>query len=78
MMMDLSLRLHWAVPKRHLSPLLVLGAQGDRICTADDVRATAKHHDVEATIIPGLAHMMMLEPEWKRPAVAIAAFIENL
>ena len=39
------------------------GRRGRRICTPDDVRATAAHHNVEATILPGLAHMLMLEPE---------------
>jgi pimeloyl-ACP methyl ester carboxylesterase len=77
-LMDLSLRLHWALPRRHHSPLLVLGAEGDRICTPDDVRATATHHNIEATILPGLAHMMMLEPAWKQPAGAIQDFIETL
>ena len=45
---DLSLRLHWALPRRDPPPLLVLGAEGDRICLPDDVRATARHHGVEA------------------------------
>ena len=42
------------------------------------MRATATHHGVEATIVPGLAHMLMLEPEWKSVAEAIAAFVEEL
>ena len=50
---DLSLRLHWALPTRDHRPVFVLGAEGDRICTPDDVRATARHHGVDATILPG-------------------------
>jgi pimeloyl-ACP methyl ester carboxylesterase len=41
--------------------VFVLGADGDRICPPDEVRATARHHGVDAAILPGLAHMLMLE-----------------
>lgn len=75
---DLSLRLHWALPTRTSSPVLVIGAEGDRIANPDDVRATARHHGVEATLLPGLAHMMMLEPEWKDVADALAAWLADL
>ena len=50
----------------------------DRIATPDEVRATARHHGVDATIVPGLAHMMMLEREWKRVAEPIAAWLATL
>ena len=76
--LDLSLRLHWLKPERRGAHLLVLGAQADRISTPDGVRATARHHDVEATILPGLAHMMMLERGWERVAQAIARWLESL
>jgi len=75
---DLSLRLHWALPTRNHRPVFVLGAAGDRICTPDDVRATARHHNVEATILPGLAHMLMLEPGWEAAATALEAWIASL
>ena len=47
--------------------MLVMGAEGDRIATADDVRATARHHECEPALVPGLAHMLMLERQWQRP-----------
>lgn len=75
---DLSLRLHWALPTRDHRPLFVLGAEGDRICTPVDVRATARHHNVEATILPGLAHMLMLEPGWRDVAEALETWIRGL
>ena len=75
---DLSLRLHWALPTRDHRPLFVLGAEGDRICTPVDVRATARHHNVEATILPGLAHMLMLEPGWIAVAEALEDWIATL
>ena len=77
-LMDLSLRLHWALPVANNRPLFVLGAEGDRICTPDDVRATATHHGVPATIVPGLAHMMMLERKWKTSAEALEAWLQTV
>ena len=75
---DLSLRLHWALPQKDHRPMFVLGAEGDLICTPDDVRATAQHHNVEATILPGLAHMLMLEPEWAERGEGAGAWLETL
>jgi non-heme chloroperoxidase len=75
---DLSLRLHWALPARDHRPLFVLGAEGDRICTPEDVRATARHHNVEATMLPGLAHMLMLEPAWRTVAGALEKWVAKL
>jgi len=42
------------------------------------VRATARHHNVEATILPGLAHLLMLEPAWLTVATALEAWIATL
>jgi non-heme chloroperoxidase len=39
----------------------------------DDVRATARHHGVEAVVLPGLAHMLMLEPGYASVAAPDAA-----
>ncbi len=74
-LLDLSLRLHWSLPERRAPPLLVLGAEGDRICRREDVEATARHHRVDAVLVPGLAHMLMLEPGWRLAAEAVAAWI---
>jgi pimeloyl-ACP methyl ester carboxylesterase len=75
---DLSLRLHWALPASDHRPMFVLGAEADLICTPDDVRATARHHNVEATILPGLAHLLMLEPEWERAAQPLERWLRTL
>lgn len=77
-LLDLSLRLHWQLPERGATPTFVLGAIADRICTPEDVRATAAHHGVEALLLPDLAHMMMLERQWIEPARAIARWLESL
>jgi pimeloyl-ACP methyl ester carboxylesterase len=74
-LLDMSLRLHMALPRKPASPVLVLGAKGDRICTPADAQATAQHHGVMATLLPGLAHMMMLEPEWETAAEVLAEWL---
>lgn len=74
---DLAMRLHWIEPQA-TSPVFVLGAAGDQIAIPSDVRATATHHGVAATVLPGMGHMMMLEPEWERAASAIAGWLAGL
>lgn len=75
---DLSLRLHWALPQKEHRPTFVLGAEADLICTPEDVRATARHHNVEPVILPGLAHLLMLEPGWTDVAEALAGWVRTL
>ena len=77
-LMDLSLRLHWQLPERPDVPVCVLGAEGDRICTPGDVRATARHHGVEPVMVEGLAHMLMLERHWERGATALLEWLDAL
>ena len=77
-LLDLSVRLQWQLPERGGVPLFVLGAEGDRISTPDDVRATAEHHGVDATLVPGLAHMLMLERQWEKPARELLRWVETL
>jgi pimeloyl-ACP methyl ester carboxylesterase len=77
-LLDLSLRLHWQLPERGGIPLLVLGAGGDRICTPDEVHATARHHGVVASILPDLAHMLMLDREWTVPAKEMLRWLGTL
>jgi non-heme chloroperoxidase len=75
---DLSLRLHWVLPQGKTGPVFVLGGGDDRISAPDDVRATAAHHGVGATILPHLGHMMMLEVEWELAARALEAWLRKL
>ena len=62
----------------HARPVFVIGADADQIASPADVEATARHHGVTASILPGMGHMMMLEPEWKDVAAAIAAWLGSL
>jgi pimeloyl-ACP methyl ester carboxylesterase len=77
-LLDLSLRLHWQLPERRGVPVFVLGADADRICTPDDLRATARHHGVEPVLLPGLAHMLMLERQWEQPARELLRWLQTL
>jgi len=74
-MMDMTLRLHGGRAALDCKPL-VLGAEADRVCTPNDVRATAALYGVEAIIVPRLAHMLMLEPEWRRPAQVLLDWLQ--
>jgi pimeloyl-ACP methyl ester carboxylesterase len=55
----------------------VLGVSGDRIATPSDVKATASFYDTTATIVPGLAHMMMLERGWEKAAQPLLDWLEE-
>ena len=55
----------------------MLGAAGDRIATPGDVKATALFYDATATIVPGLAHMMMLERGWESVAQPLLEWLER-
>lgn len=64
--------------RRNLPPLLVLGAEHDAFFRPDAVHATAGHLGVEAEIIPGMAHAMMLEPDWQRVADRILHWLAGI
>lgn len=55
----------------------VLGADGDRIATPSDVNATALFYDTTPIIVPGLAHMMMLERGWETVAQPMLGWLEG-
>ena len=57
-----------------LPPIAVVGGTVDRLVPADDVRATATWYGVRPVVVDGLAHAMMLEPEWPRAAAPILDF----
>jgi len=75
-LLDLTLRLHGARPVDGVRPL-VIGAQDDRVCSPSDVAATATLYGVKATMLPGLAHMMMLEPDYEQVARALLAWLDT-
>jgi hypothetical protein len=58
-------------PARVRVPMLVIGGGEDRVITAEETRATARAYGVEAEIVPGAAHDLMLDPAWERVAARI-------
>jgi pimeloyl-ACP methyl ester carboxylesterase len=57
-------------------PLVVMGAEHDRMIGRAEVETTAKTYGVEAIIAPDCAHDMMLDPCWREVADRIAHEIE--
>lgn len=60
-----------AWPTRRGRPLLVMGADNDLFVPPELVRLTAWTHGVGATILPNMAHAMMLDTHWQRAATPI-------
>ena len=75
-LMDLTLRLHGGAPVA-AARLFVLGANDDRISTPADVKATASLYGVPALVLPGLAHMLMLERDWETAARPLLTWLNG-
>jgi pimeloyl-ACP methyl ester carboxylesterase len=58
-------------------PALVAGAANDAFFPVAMIEETAKLHGVEAKIFEGMAHLMMLEPEWEAVAEHVHAWLEG-
>jgi hypothetical protein len=56
----------------------VFGAAHDAFFSPAMVQEAALIHGVEPQIFPDMAHAMMLEPEWRDVATAIAEWLETL
>ena len=75
--MELAWRGLSARAEAHATPVSVFAAGDDALFTPDEAQATAARHGVEATVLPGLPHMLMLEPGWERLAEALRDWIRN-
>ena len=64
-------------PRRVRAPMLVLGAEHDRIFTRREVEATARAYQAVACMFPGMAHDMMLEAGWRDVADTILAWLDQ-
>jgi pimeloyl-ACP methyl ester carboxylesterase len=62
-------------PAKVKTPLLVLGAERDRMLSPGDIEATARAHRTKAEILPGVAHNSMLEEGWETVADRILAWL---
>lgn len=58
-------------------PMLVLGAEHDRLIPVSQVRMTAATYGVPAHIFPDMGHGMMLERNWLHAAECIARWLDE-
>ena len=65
------------VSRMQLPPMLVLGAEHDVLIPPDQVRMTARRYGVEARILPGLGHGMMMESDWRVAADPIIEWLKS-
>jgi alpha-beta hydrolase superfamily lysophospholipase len=63
----------WQVP-----PMFVLGGGSDRFIAANAVRGTAAYYGVLPTLVPRLAHALMLEPRWEDAAQPLCDWLLRL
>jgi pimeloyl-ACP methyl ester carboxylesterase len=66
------------IARRRGTPMLVLGGAADTLFTPAEVRRTAEAYGVDAQIIPGMAHDMMLDPGWRAAADRIRAWLDKI
>ncbi len=77
-LVDLSL-LHLAPhPPVGTIETLVLGGTRDALFPPAIVQSTARSYDVDAVLLPGLSHLLMLEPRWKDVAGHILGWLGGL
>jgi alpha-beta hydrolase superfamily lysophospholipase len=62
-------------PNKIKTPLLVLGAEDDRVFTVAEQRRTARAYRTDAVIYPDMAHDMMLERGWNSVADQILSWL---
>jgi len=64
-------------PSRVKTPLLVLGGAGDWLFAPGEIEATGRAYGTRAELFPGMAHDMMLEPDWRAVADRILAWLRE-
>ncbi|TLU82227.1 MAG: alpha/beta hydrolase [Chlorobium sp.] len=62
-------------PRKVNAPFYVLAAANDAMFSVDEEQETARAYNTAAEIVPGMAHGMMLEPEWQKAADLIIAWL---
>ncbi|MCG7363801.1 alpha/beta hydrolase [Roseomonas sp. ACRSG] len=61
----------------HGRPMLVLGAGEDRLIPPDAVSRCALWHGTTASFMPGMGHLMMLEPGWPDVAARLLGWLRR-
>jgi alpha-beta hydrolase superfamily lysophospholipase len=64
-------------PGKIKTPLLVLGAENDRVFTVAEQRNTARAYKTEAILYSDMAHDMMLEAGWRSVADQILSWLNS-
>ena len=64
-------------PAKIKTPLLVLGAERDKMLKPAEIEETAKAYHTKAEIIPGVAHNSMLEQNWRMAADRILSWLNK-
>lgn len=59
-------------------PLLVIGASGDYFVRPATVRRIAESYGAEVTIVPGVAHCMILDARWRDVAGTLLEWLERV
>ncbi len=62
----------WAAP-----PVFVMGAENDRFIPPSEVALTAAYYSVLSHIVPRASHVMMIGPEWRAAADALAGWLDQ-
>lgn len=58
-------------------PVLVLGAEQDRLAAPHEVSRLARGYDTQARIFRGMGHSMMLDAGWRAPLEVMLRWIED-
>ncbi len=64
-------------PRKVKTPLLVLGAENDRVFSVSEQRKTASAYKTKASIYPRMGHDMMLEAGWQAVADHILNWLRS-
>jgi pimeloyl-ACP methyl ester carboxylesterase len=74
-----NLEMIYNLPKPQLikTDLLILGAENDALVAPRKIEKTARAYDADCKIFPGMAHDLMLEPDWQTVADFMIRWLEK-
>jgi pimeloyl-ACP methyl ester carboxylesterase len=64
-------------PTQSKAPVLVMGAEDDRIVPIIDVVRTARTYGTQAHVFRGMGHDLMLEARWREPLDLMLDWLER-
>lgn len=66
------------LPWQTKPPMFVLGGESDAFIPAGEVARTATYYGTTATLVPGLAHTVMLDTRWQDAAHPLLNWLQSL